>query len=93
MANTVNTMDEKMTQQGQAVKLGVLFRGDAPMVTFRQRFVHSRANLQFLDCGEYEDADKLVAGYTFFEPNARSWPPHNHADQKDNRQESLTRSS
>jgi mannose-6-phosphate isomerase-like protein (cupin superfamily) len=30
-----------------------------------------------------EGADKLVAGYTFFEPNARSWPPHNHTDQEE----------
>ena len=28
-------------------------------------------------------ADKLVAGYTFFEPYARSWPPHNHTDQEE----------
>ena len=30
-----------------------------------------------------EAADKLVAGYTFFEPHARSWPPHNHTDQEE----------
>jgi mannose-6-phosphate isomerase-like protein (cupin superfamily) len=30
-----------------------------------------------------EKADKLVAGYTFFEPFARSWPPHNHTDQEE----------
>jgi len=30
-----------------------------------------------------EKADKLVAGYTFFEPHARSWPPHNHTDQEE----------
>jgi mannose-6-phosphate isomerase-like protein (cupin superfamily) len=30
-----------------------------------------------------ENADKLVAGYTFFEPYARSWPPHNHTDQEE----------
>jgi mannose-6-phosphate isomerase-like protein (cupin superfamily) len=30
-----------------------------------------------------EPADKLVAGYTFFEPFARSWPPHNHTDQEE----------
>lgn len=190
MATTVNTMDEKNSQSGGQVKPGVLFRADAPMVAFRQRFVHSEANLQFLDCGEYElpaasqsswsslpgresllfmwkgsaqvelqdssfdlapydtlyvprgaqfrlrnalnaparviqtsapadtvhpvfhspfaefsrredrirhlkgkdvfmmfdvseAADKLVAGYTFFEPYARSWPPHNHTDQEE----------
>ncbi len=173
-----------------AVKPGVLFRADKPGVEFRQRFLHSEANLQFLDCGEYylpprarssalsmpdresllfqwkgestvevdgrrfqllvydtlyiprgaqfvlanesdapaaviqtsapaervhpvfhskfqefsrreerirrlnrkdvymmfdvsEAADKLVAGYTFFQPYARSWPPHNHTDQEE----------
>jgi mannose-6-phosphate isomerase-like protein (cupin superfamily) len=30
-----------------------------------------------------EAADKLVAGYTFFQPYARSWPPHNHTDQEE----------
>ena len=30
-----------------------------------------------------EGADKLVAGYTFFQPHYRSWPPHNHTDQEE----------
>jgi mannose-6-phosphate isomerase-like protein (cupin superfamily) len=30
-----------------------------------------------------EAADKLVAGYTFFQPYSRSWPPHNHTDQEE----------
>jgi mannose-6-phosphate isomerase-like protein (cupin superfamily) len=30
-----------------------------------------------------EGADKLVAGYTFFLPYQRSWPPHNHTDQEE----------
>jgi mannose-6-phosphate isomerase-like protein (cupin superfamily) len=30
-----------------------------------------------------EQADKLVAGYTFFLPFQRSWPPHNHTDQEE----------
>ena len=30
-----------------------------------------------------ESADKLVAGYTFFQPYQRSWPPHNHTDQEE----------
>lgn len=30
-----------------------------------------------------ENADKLVAGYTFFQPHQRSWPPHNHTDQEE----------
>lgn len=30
-----------------------------------------------------EPADKLIAGYTFFQPFQRSWPPHNHTDQEE----------
>lgn len=30
-----------------------------------------------------ESADKLMAGYTFFQPFQRSWPPHNHTDQEE----------
>lgn len=172
------------------VQPGMLLRASGPTVTYRQRFVHSGAGLQFLDCGEWdlpprtasrmervpgresllflwrgsatvelggsqfalsshdtlyvpldaefrirndsyeaarlfqtsapagnvhpvfhsqfsdfrqrperirrlkgkivylmfdvgEAADRLVAGYTFFEPHARSWPPHNHTDQEE----------
>ncbi len=30
-----------------------------------------------------EQADKLVAGYTFYQPMQRAWPPHNHTDQEE----------
>jgi len=30
-----------------------------------------------------ESADKLIAGYTIFQPRQRSWPPHNHSDQEE----------
>lgn len=30
-----------------------------------------------------ENADKLVAGYTIYEPYTRAWPPHNHTDQEE----------
>lgn len=30
-----------------------------------------------------EAADKLMAGFTLFEPHQRSWPPHNHTDQEE----------
>lgn len=186
MATIVKPIDEV----AQTVKPGVLFRRNGAGVSFRQRFVHSEANLLFLDCGEYdvpagessswfslagresllfmwkgsvevelrdrsislasydtlytprgaefrfrnvskepacviqtsapaekvhpvfhskfaefsrredrirhlkgkdvfmmfdvsEGADKLVAGYTFFQPFQRSWPPHNHTDQEE----------
>jgi 5-deoxy-D-glucuronate isomerase len=189
MATTLTQTNQETAEVAKPdVKPAVLFRTDAPTVTFRQRFVHSEANLLFLDCGEYylpagsrstlltvpgresllfmwkgsarvevggttyelspydtlyvpldaefclsadaqaciiqcsapaehshpvfhskfaefsqrverqrhlkrkvvymmfdvsEAADKLVAGYTFFEPHARSWPPHNHTDQEE----------
>jgi len=30
-----------------------------------------------------EAADKLLVGYTIYEPNTRAWPPHNHTDQEE----------
>ncbi len=30
-----------------------------------------------------EPADKLIAGYTFYEPFTRAFPPHNHTDQEE----------
>ena len=30
-----------------------------------------------------EPAEKLIAGFTLFQPNQRSWPPHNHTDQEE----------
>ena len=45
-----------------------------------RRLPGKRVFLMF-DVGEA--ADRLVAGYTFFEPHARSWPPHNHTDQEE----------
>jgi mannose-6-phosphate isomerase-like protein (cupin superfamily) len=30
-----------------------------------------------------ESANKLVAGYTFYESETRAWPPHNHTDQEE----------
>jgi mannose-6-phosphate isomerase-like protein (cupin superfamily) len=30
-----------------------------------------------------EPADKLIAGFTLFQPFQRSWPPHNHTDQEE----------
>jgi 5-keto 4-deoxyuronate isomerase len=30
-----------------------------------------------------EEADRFMAGYTFYEDRARAWPPHNHTDQEE----------
>lgn len=47
------------------------------------RIRHLKGKDVFLMFDVSEPADKLVAGYTFFEPFARSWPPHNHTDQEE----------
>jgi mannose-6-phosphate isomerase-like protein (cupin superfamily) len=47
------------------------------------RIRHLKGKDVFLMFDVSEPADKLVAGYTFFEPYARSWPPHNHTDQEE----------
>ena len=30
-----------------------------------------------------EPGDRLLAGYTVYEPHVRAWPPHNHTDQEE----------
>jgi len=47
------------------------------------RIRHLKGKDVFMMFDVSEKADKLVAGYTFFEPFARSWPPHNHTDQEE----------
>jgi mannose-6-phosphate isomerase-like protein (cupin superfamily) len=47
------------------------------------RIRHLKGKDVYLMFDVTEGADKLVAGYTFFEPHARSWPPHNHTDQEE----------
>jgi mannose-6-phosphate isomerase-like protein (cupin superfamily) len=47
------------------------------------RIRHLRGKDVFLMFDVSEPADKLIAGYTIFEPGQRSWPPHNHTDQEE----------
>jgi mannose-6-phosphate isomerase-like protein (cupin superfamily) len=47
----------------------------------RIRHLKGKDVFMMFDVGEA--ADKLVAGYTFFQPFQRSWPPHNHTDQEE----------
>ena len=54
MATTMNTTRDRTEQGAAAAKPGLVFRANATGVAFRERFVHDRANLQFLDCGEYD---------------------------------------
>ena len=47
------------------------------------RIRHLKGKDVFLMFDVSEGADKLIAGYTIFEPKQRSWPPHNHTDQEE----------
>ena len=51
---TTPTTDELTGPTPAGAKPGMVFRANATGVTFRERFVHDRANLEFLDCGEYD---------------------------------------
>ncbi len=47
------------------------------------RIRHLKGKDVFMMFDVPEAADKLIAGYTFFQPFQRSWPPHNHTDQEE----------
>lgn len=49
----------------------------------QDRIRHLKGKDVYLMFDVSEPAEKLVAGYTFFEPYQRSWPPHNHTDQEE----------
>jgi mannose-6-phosphate isomerase-like protein (cupin superfamily) len=48
-----------------------------------KRIRHLKGKDVFLMFDVGEPADKLIAGYTVFQPHQRSWPPHNHTDQEE----------
>lgn len=48
-----------------------------------KRIRHLKGKDVFLMFDVTEAADKLIAGYTLFQPHQRSWPPHNHTDQEE----------
>jgi mannose-6-phosphate isomerase-like protein (cupin superfamily) len=48
-----------------------------------KRIRHLEGKDVFLMFDVSESADKLMAGYTIFEPHTRAWPPHNHTDQEE----------
>lgn len=48
-----------------------------------RRIRHLKGKDVFLMFDVSEPADKLIAGYTIFQPGQRSWPPHNHTDQEE----------
>jgi 5-keto 4-deoxyuronate isomerase len=47
----------------------------------RIRILNRKKVFLMFDVGE--EADKFMAGYTFYEDRARAWPPHNHTDQEE----------
>ena len=48
-----------------------------------RRIRHLKGNAVFLDVRRERPAEKLIAGFTLFQPFQRSWPPHNHTDQEE----------
>ncbi len=58
----------------------------APWKVFSQdekRIRHLKGKDVFLMFDVTEPADRLIAGYTIFQPHQRSYPPHNHTDQEE----------
>lgn len=48
-----------------------------------KRIRHLKGKDVFLMFDVGEGAEKLIAGYTIFQPHQRSYPPHNHTDQEE----------
>lgn len=48
-----------------------------------RRIRHLKGKDVFLMFDVSEQAEKLMAGFTLFQPHQRSWPPHNHTDQEE----------
>ncbi len=47
----------------------------------RIRYLNKKEVFIMFDVGE--QANKFIAGYTFYESYTRAWPPHNHTDQEE----------
>lgn len=75
----------KLTQcSAPAVKAHPAHHSKFSEISAREdRIRHLKGKDVYLMFDVGESADKLVAGYTFFLPNSRSWPPHNHTDQEE----------
>jgi mannose-6-phosphate isomerase-like protein (cupin superfamily) len=48
-----------------------------------RRIRHLKGKDVFLMFDVSEGAERLMAGYTIFQPHQRSYPPHNHTDQEE----------
>ncbi len=51
--------------------------------TTESRIRHLQGKEVFMMFDVTEAADKLLAGYTVYQPHTRGWPPHNHTDQEE----------
>jgi len=47
------------------------------------RIRHLKGKDVYLMFDVTEKADKLIAGYTIYQPYTRAWPAHNHTDQEE----------
>ena len=61
----------------------VFFASWAKFSKDERRIRHLKGKDVFLMFDVSEGADKLMAGFTLFQPGQRSWPPHNHTDQEE----------
>ena len=52
-------------------------------VADEKRIRHLDGKDVFLMFDVSESADRLLAGYTIYQPQTRAWPPHNHTDQEE----------
>ncbi len=84
----------QFTQNGDRSKV-IVCRAPAetahpPFHACWSQFLHDERRIRrlkgkdvFLMFDVSESAEKLMGGYTFFQPFQRSWPPHNHTDQEE----------
>lgn len=61
----------------------VFFAEWAKVSKDESRIRHLKGKDVFLMFDVSEGAEKLIAGYTIYEPHTRAWPPHNHTDQEE----------
>jgi mannose-6-phosphate isomerase-like protein (cupin superfamily) len=85
----------RIRNQGEGEGLLAVFRAPAterhaPFHAVWERVRNDESRIRHLDGKDVflmfdvsEAADRLLAGYTVYEPHTRAWPPHNHTDQEE----------
>jgi len=61
----------------------VFFSSWAAVSKDEKRIRHLKQKEVYLMFDVSESADRLIAGYTVYEPRTRAFPPHNHTDQEE----------